>query len=91
MPSRTDPSTKPLTKPADLLILFGRYLASLVLIVATLIHLFQQNYVGAAIAGSASLFLMWATVRLWRRLRDERIAARAAREAAYRRASEEAL
>jgi len=46
--------------------------------------------VGAAVAGSASLFLMWATVRLWRRLRDERLAARAAREAEHRRATEEA-
>jgi hypothetical protein len=71
--------TGPLTKPADLLMLFGRYIASLVLLVSTLVHIFQRNVVGAAFAGTASLLLLWTTVRLWRRLRDERMAAKAAR------------
>jgi hypothetical protein len=75
---------KPLTDPADVLRLLGRYLASLVLLVATLVHIFQGNVVGAAFAGIASLVLLWTTFLLWRRLRAERMAAKAARDTASR-------
>jgi hypothetical protein len=90
--ARTNPhATQPLTRPADLLMLFGRYIASLILLVFTLIHILQQNVGGAVFTGLASLFLLWTTFLLWRRLRNERMAAKAARDAASQHASRETI
>jgi hypothetical protein len=73
------------------MMLFGRYVASLVLLVCTLVHIFQQNVMGAAFTGAASLFLLWTTFRLWRRLRVERMEAKAARDAALQPATGEGV
>lgn len=84
----TEPTSKPvekqepLTDPADLLALLGRFMAACVLMVMTLALLLQKQYALATITGGVTLFLQLATTRTWRRLREERFAKQAERKAA---------
>lgn len=71
----------PLTDPADLLSLAGRFFGSIILSFFALLCLVKHEYGALVGTAAGSLFLQWMTVRQWRRLRDERIAAKAARGA----------
>ena len=72
---------KPLTDPADLFRLLGRFGASLALFLITIVHLAMQRWVEAAVVGLISMGMQFWTLQLWRRLRKEREAAKAARAA----------
>lgn len=72
----------PLTDPADLWTLLGRFCASLILTTMTIVNLFAHHYLLAAFTGIASFLFQRAAIRLWRRLRDERIEKSAARSGA---------
>lgn len=82
------PVEKPLTDPADLMQLLGRMLASTVLFCLTIFWILRtvldhnvKNVTMLTTTGIISLMLQRATVKLWRRLRDERMEAEAARAA----------
>jgi hypothetical protein len=72
---------KPLTEPADILLLLGRYFASLIMGCLACTYLMQQNLTAASVYGGISLGLQFWTVLLWRRLRRERRVAEAERAA----------
>lgn len=77
-----DPLNEPLTSPADLWMLFGRYMASLILMLMTIVFIIHPDPTRRVFAvpfGCVSLLLQFATIRLWRRLRDERLLAKEAR------------
>lgn len=78
----SEPRTRPepLTDPADLFNLIGRFFLTLVLNVLILFSLFQRNFVSVAVLSLASLFMHRATILLWKRLRNERLAAEQERE-----------
>lgn len=78
------PNAKPesITNPADLLVLLGRFSAGSFLFLMTMALIFMKRYDVAILTGGASLLLQVATHRLWRRLRDERLAKLAERAAA---------
>jgi hypothetical protein len=84
----TEPTPKPaapeepLTDPADLLMLLGRFVAACVLMVMTLALLLQREYTTAMVVGAVTFILQISTTRTWRRLREERLAKKEAREAA---------
>lgn len=69
--------TKPLTNPADLFALLTRFVAANILLVATLIYLVQGQRERAIVTGVFSLLFQLWTVSLWRKLRDQRITAKA--------------
>ena len=74
-----DAPQKPLTDPADLFRLLGRFGASVAAFFITLINFFMQRWMEGAIFAFVSLILQLWTLQLWRRLRNERIAAKAER------------
>ncbi len=69
----------PLTDPSDLLALAGRFFGSVILTFFSVLCLIRHEYGALVGTAAGSLFLQWMTVRLWRRLRDERLAAKEAR------------
>lgn len=82
---------KPLTDPADLFQLLGRMLASTVLFCLTVFWILHtsidhdpknlaRNYTLTVTTAIISLMVQRATIKLWRRLRDERAEAEALRE-----------
>jgi hypothetical protein len=80
-----NPLTKPLTDPAELFTLFGRFVAAWILTfmtVAFLINGDDNKRIFAVPFGCASLIVQFATVRLWRKLSRERLANKVAREEA---------
>jgi hypothetical protein len=79
--SKPTTNQEPLTDPADLLALLGRFMAACVLMVMTLALLLQRHYMIAIITGGVTLLLQLATTRTWRRLREERLTKLAEREA----------
>lgn len=86
-PKRTA-KQEPLTDPADLLALLGRFMAACVLMVMTFALLLQRHYVIGMVTGAVTLFLQMATTHTWRRLRNERLAKLAEREAALAKETE---
>ena len=72
------PQTKPLTDPADLFTLLGRMVICLVLACLTVVLLIRQAFGFALFVGAISIFVQRITIKMWRRLRDERLAAEAA-------------
>ncbi|MDX1934307.1 MAG: hypothetical protein SFU56_17025 [Capsulimonadales bacterium] len=75
---KTTRKPKPLTDPADLLRLGGRFFGTLILYVISFSYLIKQDYPGAAAMALLAIALQIWTIRLWRYLRDQRVAARAA-------------
>ena len=75
-----EPRAKPLTDPTDLMTLLGRFGACFVLFLLTVVSFFQRHLVLGLVMAVASLFTQRATIRLWRRLRDERVLADVARD-----------
>lgn len=69
---------KPLTDPVDLLTLLGRGVICLVLAALTIALLVRQVFGFALFVGIISLIVQRMTYKLWKRLRDERMAAQAA-------------
>ena len=83
--TETQKPTKPYgpkTDLADLLALFGRFFSSILLMMLTILMLIQHNYAVAAISSLVAFMTQRATISLHRRLRDERIAALEAMQAA---------
>lgn len=81
-PATDDPITRPLTDPADLFTLLGRFMATVVLFMMTVAFLVNDEpskRVFAIPFGTVTLLVQFAAIRLWRRLRDERLAAKEAR------------
>ncbi len=72
------PPYKPLTDPVDLITLLGRGVICLVLAALTIVLLVRQVFAFALFVGIVSLVVQRMTYKLWKRLRDERIAAQAA-------------
>jgi hypothetical protein len=70
-----------LTDPVDLLALLGRFSAAVFLFLVTIALLGLKRYDIAILTGGGSLLLQLATHRMWRRLRDERLAKIAERDA----------
>ena len=69
----------PLTDPADLLALAGRFLGSVILTFFSILCLVRHTYEAMIGTAAGALFLQFLTVKLWRKLRDERIEAKIAR------------
>jgi hypothetical protein len=98
VPSSTDPAsvgvpqtTGPLTDPAELVALLGRFVACVVMFILTIAAFVKHaTLIGVGIA-IFSLFYQRATLRMWRRLRDERMAAEAARAGMTQSASPEVM
>jgi hypothetical protein len=80
MPQPRSNEPKPLTEPADLLRLIGRFFATLILYIFALTYLFKQDMGGALILAIFALLMQFWTMSLWRNLRDQRIAAKATRD-----------
>lgn len=62
----------PLTDPADLLTLFGRFAAGIVMNLFIVWSITKQNWWSVSLFSIASLILHRATIGLYRRLRKER-------------------
>jgi hypothetical protein len=73
--------TKPLTDPADLITLLGRFMACGVLFILTVVALCMRYFTLGIGMALFSLFWQRATLKMYRRLRDERAAAEADRAA----------
>jgi hypothetical protein len=65
----------PRTELADLMALFGRFFSSVLLMMLTIVMLLRHSYAVAAVTALAALLTQRATIKLYRRLRDERMAA----------------
>ena len=78
--SRAQTSTpyKPLTDPAELFTLLGRMVICMVLVALTIVLLVQHQIAFALFVGGISIFVQRLTIKMWRRMRDERQAAEAA-------------
>jgi len=63
---------KPLTDPADLLTLIGRFVAGIVMNLFIVWSITKQNWWSVSLFAVASLILHRATIGLYRRLRKER-------------------
>ena len=77
-PSQTPAPYKPLTDPAELLTLLGRVVICFVLAALTISLLVKQQIAFALFVGAISLFVQRITIKMWRRMRDERQEAEAA-------------
>jgi len=64
--------TKPLTDPADLLTLIGRFAAGIVMNLFIVWSITKQNWWSVSLFTVASLIIHRATIGLYRRLRKER-------------------
>jgi hypothetical protein len=65
----------PLTDPADLFALLGRFVGTAVLFVVSATLLLRQEWRSLAFSAPAMFVMQFMTIRLWRKLRDERAAA----------------
>ena len=74
----TDGRPRPLTNPADLFALLGRFVACLVMYGFTLTYAIQGRLPQVLLFGAGGLLLQFTSIRLWRRLRKERAEAEAA-------------
>ena len=73
------PTGGPITDPADLWTLIGRFVAGQVLNVLVVACLLRKAMLPALLLAVTSLFVHRALVKLWRKLSAERVAALAAR------------
>jgi hypothetical protein len=76
MPKRAEP----ITDPAELMHLLGRFFLCLVANILVVYSLVQKSWVSVAILSVGSLFLHRSTIVLWKRLSAERLAKLAERE-----------
>ena len=67
-----NPSPQPLTDPADLLTLIGRFAAGIVMNLFIVWGITKQNWWSVSLFTVASLIIHRATIGLYRRLRRER-------------------
>lgn len=74
---------EPITDPAELVHLFGRFFLCLVVNVLIAFSLVQRNWVSVAVLSAVSLFVHRTTIVLWKRLSRERQEKLAAREAGH--------
>jgi hypothetical protein len=65
---------RPLTEPADLFRLLGLFGASVAVFFVGFVNLVLQRWTEGIVFGVAALILQFGTMRIWRKLRDERIA-----------------
>lgn len=72
---------EPITDPADLMHLLGRFFLCLVVNVLVVYSLLQKSWVSVAVLSAASLFIHRTTIVHWKRLSAERQEKLAAREA----------
>jgi putative effector of murein hydrolase LrgA (UPF0299 family) len=77
MPKRAEP----ITDPADLLHLLGRFFLCLVANIMVVYSLVQKSWVSVAVLSVGSLFLHRSTIVLWKKLSAERQQKLAEREA----------
>jgi uncharacterized protein (DUF58 family) len=71
--AKTLPPVKPLTDPVDLVALLGRLVGATVLFLVSATFLFSKNWRGLAFSAPAAFVMQYLTIRLWRKLRDERV------------------
>ncbi len=67
-----NPPSKPLTDPADLLTLIGRFVAGIVMNLFIVWSITKQSWWSVSLFTIASLIIHRATISLYRRLRQER-------------------
>jgi hypothetical protein len=69
------PSEKaaPLTDPVDLIALLGRFIGTVVLFIVSGTLLLRHEWRGLAFSAPAMFVMQFLTIRLWRKLRDERV------------------
>ncbi len=67
-----NPPSKPLTDPADLLTLIGRFVAGIVMNLFVVWSITKQSWWSVSLFTIASLIIHRATISLYRRLRQER-------------------
>ena len=77
MPKRAEP----ITDPADLLHLLGRFFLCLVANILVVYSLVQRSWVSVAVLSAASIFIHRTTIVLWKKLSAERLEKLAQREA----------
>lgn len=77
MPKRAEP----MTDPADLLHLLGRFFLCLVVNILVVYSLVQRSWVSVAVLSAASIFIHRTTIVLWKKLSAERLEKLAQREA----------
>ena len=77
-PQTRTPPAKPLTDPAELFTLLGRMVICCVLAALTVALLLKQQIAYALFVGAISIFVQRITIKMWRRMRDERMEAEAA-------------
>ncbi|MBB6049482.1 hypothetical protein [Armatimonas rosea] len=77
MPKRAEP----ITDPADLLHLLGRFFLCLVANIMVVYSLVQKSWVSVGVLAAGSLFLHRSTIVLWKKLSAERQQKLAEREA----------
>ncbi len=70
MPKRAEP----ITDPADLVHLLGRFFLCLVANILVLYSLVQRSWISVAVLSAGSLFLHRTTIILWKKLSAERLA-----------------
>ncbi|WP_309692154.1 hypothetical protein [Armatimonas sp.] len=68
MPKRAEP----ITDPADLMHLLGRFFLCLVANILVVYSLVQKSWVSVAVLAAGSLFLHRTTIILWKKLSAER-------------------
>jgi uncharacterized SAM-binding protein YcdF (DUF218 family) len=73
-------SEQPITDPADLINLIGRFVLTLVLNVLIVLALLRREWVSVGVLSLVSLYVHRVTILLWRRLRDERVEALAQKQ-----------
>jgi hypothetical protein len=71
---------EPVTDPADLINLIGRFVLTLVLNVLIVLALLRREWISVGVLSLVSLYVHRVTILLWRRLRDERIEALAQKQ-----------
>lgn len=75
--TETQTPTKPYgpkTELSDLTALFGRFFSSVFFMMLTVAMLLRHNYLVAAVTALAAILTQRATIKLYRKLRDERVA-----------------
>lgn len=72
MPQNVRTRPEPLTDPAELWNLIGRFFLAQVLNFLLLLNLYQKNFGAAAMLGVASLIVHRMAIVLWKRLSRER-------------------
>jgi hypothetical protein len=82
VPQTQKETSRPLTEPADLMALIGRFCATCVLGTLTVAFFWRGERLYGVVLAIVTLILQVLTVRLWRHLREERAAKVAEQEKA---------